>query len=95
MADEGIRQRKVMAMGGGAKEGGSFGVKPFHEVNGSSHSMGDSRATILGDHERGVGQHVARGKGAMPAQRHPDHGPHMHREEHGSFGVESFKSMNG
>ena len=42
------------------------------------------QSRILADHERGVGRHVSRGKGSMPAQRHPDHGPHHH-----DFGVGS------
>lgn len=103
---DGIRQHKEMAMTGKVSEGGgSFGVAPFSSVNGGSQKHGGDggstmmphgeNAKMLGDGERGVGKHVARGSGSMPAQRHPDHGPHHHEEERGSFGVESFKSMNG
>ena len=102
---DGIRQHKEMAMTGKVSEGGSsFGVAPFHEVNGGrATTTGDRRhqteygeqSRMLGDGERGVGRHVERGKGMMPAQRHPDHGPHDHHETKGAFGVESFRSMNG
>lgn len=101
----GIRQHKEMAMGKSVDgQGGNFGVEPFHSVNGGGPSMSTPgghemphghNAAMMGDHERGVGKHISRGKGSMGAQAHPDHGPHDHRPEGGSFGVESFKSMNG
>lgn len=94
---DGIRQHKNMATSGRAPgEGGNFGVEPFHQVNGGGR-MGEKHPTtreeygtqskMLHDHERGIGKHVSRGKGMMPAQRHPDHGPHHHGED---FGVGSF-----
>lgn len=100
---EGVRQHKEMAMGKGVSgEGGNFGVAPFHQVNGGSQTMPTPKghdtqygpnAAMLHDHERAIGPHVERGRGNMPAQRHPDHGPHYHAGD--SFGVRSLKSVNG
>lgn len=87
---DGIRQHKEMARGrkvDGQRE--DFGVQPFHAVNGARRDMDSTghpkedqkfgeQSRVLADHERGIGKHVGRGKGQMPAQRHPDHGPHMH-----------------
>lgn len=99
---DGIRQHKTMAAGGKvAGEGGNFGVEPFHAVNGGHETMPAPKghemphghnAAMMHDHERGIGAHVPRGKGMMPGQRHPDHGPHHHAD---SFGVASLKSVNG
>jgi hypothetical protein len=96
--DEGIRQRKGMAMGKSAESGGNFGCESFGSANGGhSHpDAGMSHATMP-DSARPISGHVARGGGMMPAQAHPDHGPHHHREEasSGAFGVPSLKSENG
>lgn len=102
---DGIKPHKHMAGMAGSKDGvsGSFGIEPFHQVNGGEaiHSVPGGHKmphghndAMMHDHERGVGKHVARGKGMMPAQRHPDHGPHGHKEEpdSGSFGIGGFKS---
>lgn len=101
---DGIRQHKEMAMTGKVEGGGSFGVEPFSQANGGGPSMkGDRRVStphgeqsaLLSDGERGIGKHVSRGAGSMPAQRHPDHGPHDHRPETGAFGVEKMSSVQG
>jgi hypothetical protein len=97
---DGIKPHKHMAGMEGSMDGaeGKFGVMPFHEVNGGSGTMSDGghegtkygkQASLLGDGERGIGKPVGRGGGMMPAQRHPDHGPHHHAK---SFGVASLKS---
>lgn len=95
---DGVRQHKEMARGRGVDgQRENFGVQPLHEAQGSVGTMrgeGHPRADqsfhatgrILGDDERGIGRMVPRGKGQMPAQRHPDHGPHHHRDD---FGVGS------
>lgn len=98
--EDGIRQRKGMAMGGKAESGGSFGVEAFHGMNGGPVKHPDADMDTgrhMHDGARAIGGSVARGAGSMPAQRHPDHGPHHHREEggSGSFGVPSLKSENG
>lgn len=77
---------------------GTFGVEPFHSVNGGRETMPDPKgsktyhgheAKGMHDGERGIGEHVGRGAGSMPAQRHPDHGPHFHQGE--SFGTTSLR----
>ena len=90
----GVRQHKEMAMGKSVEgEGGNFGVAPFSQVNGGGPTMsGGHSHEPMGDHERGVGKHISRGKGMMGAQAAPDHGPHDHNA---TFGVQPFKSMNG
>ena len=99
---DGIRQHKMMAATGKVDaQGGNFGVDPFNQVNGGGPTMSTPgghdmphghNAKMMGDHERGIGKHIPRGKGSMGAQAHPDHGPHDHNA---TFGVQPFKSMNG
>jgi hypothetical protein len=98
--EEGIRQRKGMAMGKSPEAGGSFGVESLHSINGGPvrhPDAGMNSGTLLPEGSRAVNGHVSRGAGHMPAQKHPDHGPHFHRAESGkgAFDVGSFKSMNG
>lgn len=78
---DGVRQHKNMASGKKVDgEAGNFGVAPFHEVNGGhAHPDAGMAHHPLGDHERGIGRHIGRGEGSMPAQAHPDHGPHQHK----------------
>lgn len=95
--EDGIRQRKGMAMGGNAESGGSFGVESFGSVNGGhTHPDAGMSHAPMPEGSRSISGNVRRGGGMMPAQKHPDHGPHHHREEgSGSFGVPSLKSENG
>lgn len=67
---------------GGGERVGAFGVESIHEVNGGGPNMGPSMTGTLPDSERGIGEPVHRGKGLMPAQRQPDHGPHHHHDGH-------------
>lgn len=78
---DGIRQHKGMAMSGKVPgEAGDFGVEKFAEMNGGmKHPDREMSHEMMGDGERGIGKHVARGRGKMPAQAHPDHGPHHHK----------------
>lgn len=102
MQSEGLTQRKGMAMAKGAEPGGSFGVESFHGMNGGPIKHPDAHMDTgahVHDGARGIGAMVHRGAGHMPAQSHPDHGPHHHRAEAGatktSFGVTSLKSAQG
>jgi hypothetical protein len=76
----GIRQQHQNAMTGHVRgEAGDFGVESLHAANGGGPSMGPADADLLSDSDRGIGHPVKRGRGEMPAQAHPDHGPHHHR----------------
>lgn len=79
---DGVRQHKNMA---GMDRGGNFGVELFHAVNGGREhpDRGMDSGAHMKDGERAIGGHVGRGRGKMPAQAHPDHGPH----QAGAFGV--------
>jgi hypothetical protein len=93
--EQGIRQRKGMAMGGAAEGGKDFGVESFGSMNGGkAHPDAGMRHEATPESSRAIPGHVSRGSGSMPAQRHPDHGPHHHTAE-GAFGVPSLKSENG
>ncbi len=80
---DGIPQRKMMGTGGSpmsARE--TFGVDPLEEVNGGMrHPDRGMKHEPMRDGDRGVGKHVPMGRGNMPTQRHPDHGPQHHRPE--------------
>ena len=77
---DGIRQHKMMAATGKVDaQGGNFGVDPFNQVNGGGPTMSTPgghdmphghNAKMMGDHERGIGKHIPRGKGSMGAQAH-------------------------
>ncbi len=84
----GIRQQHENAMTGrvaGERHGaGDFGVRSLASVNGERNIMDPHPAApyaTLPDSERGVGAPIHRGAGRLPAQAHPDHGPHHHGEE--------------
>jgi len=90
-----------MAMAKGVEPGGSFGVESLHNMNGGAIKHPDAHMNT-GSHShdgaRGIGAMVHRGSGSMPAQSHPDHGPHHHRsagDTRSSFGVTSLKSAQG
>lgn len=102
---DGVRQHKEMAMGKSVEgSGNSFGVEPFHAVNGgmthpdnpgpSQKLPHGANSRMMGDGDRAGPPHVSRGAGKMPATAHSDHGPH-HLPDGGSFGVQSMKSANG
>ena len=84
----GIRQQHENAMTGRVSgEGGrvgAFGVREFAGVNGDRRVMDPHPAApyaVLPDGERGIGAPIHRGAGHLPAQAHPDHGPHHHGVE--------------
>lgn len=80
----GIKQRKMMAMGHGPLSGGSFGVvdHAFEHDGITSEDKGLGEKAHMADHERAIGHPIERGKGMMPMQAHPDHGPHRHPGHH-------------
>ena len=91
MKDEGVNQHKSMAMGDGIHgDGETFGVQPFHNVNGSDSGMShvphpDAGTGVhnrhLHDHERGAKHPIKHDMEKMHAQANANHGPHDH---HGS-----------
>lgn len=76
---DGIRQHKQMATGDKVMaQDSNFGVENFANVNGgSAHPDAGMSHRPMKDGSRGIGRHVDRGEGRMPAQSHPDHGPHQ------------------
>ena len=77
-----MNQHKKMA---GAGDGGNFGVRSYDDVHGGKPhpdmTAGTGEKGAMGDGERAIAHpHVPRGKGMLPAQRAPDHGPHFEGE---------------
>lgn len=68
----GMSPRKAMGMGKG--DSGAGGVGSMEGVQSPKAIMGVKGGKELGDHERGIGAPVSRGKGMHPGQAHPDHG---------------------
>jgi hypothetical protein len=84
--ESGMSPRKAMASGHG-EGGGTFGVEPFHEVQGGGEMHPDHMAHTgmkphMEDHERGAPPAIHHTKGHLPAQAAPDHGPN-HPGGHG------------
>jgi hypothetical protein len=70
--EEGIRQRKGMAMGKSPEAGGSFGVESLHNINGGPvrhPDAGMNSGTLLPEGSRAVNGHVSRGAGHMPGAK--------------------------
>ena len=80
---DGIKPHKHMAAGQKIDgQAGNFGVEPFSSVNGGMrHPDRDMKHEAMPDGSRAIGENVSRGRRSMPAQAHPDHGPHHHRME--------------
>lgn len=73
-----IRQHKRMA---GIGDGGASGVPSLSSMSMSAEHPDDGTwHEPMGDHERSAPIHHSKGK--LPAQAHPDHGPHHFDGEH-------------